>query len=119
MGEKTGESITKAEPLSGPVLGRYKALAKELGLWLSLGGFQETGPDEAHMYNCHVVIDAQGEIKAKYRKVGQDTLAPFLRPSEACFHRSHTLIHESSLSSTPLPSRSISLMSMSQAARSS
>lgn len=49
---------------------RYRQLAASLGLWLSLGGFQEKGPDPDHLYNCHVVIDDQGSIVASYRKVG-------------------------------------------------
>ena len=30
---------------------------------------QEVGPDEGHMYNCHVILSNTGEIKAAYRKV--------------------------------------------------
>lgn len=30
---------------------------------------QETGPDPDHMYNCHVIISDEGQIKASYRKV--------------------------------------------------
>ena len=30
---------------------------------------QEVGPDEGHMYNCHVILSNKGEIKAAYRKV--------------------------------------------------
>ena len=41
----------------------------DTGLWLSLGGFQETGPDAQHMYNTHVLLDAGGATAAAYRKV--------------------------------------------------
>jgi hypothetical protein len=29
-----------AEPLDGPIMSRYRELARSHGLWLSLGGFQ-------------------------------------------------------------------------------
>ena len=48
---------------------RYCQLAKQHQLWLSLGGFQEQGPDPDHLFNCHVVVSADGNIAAKYRKV--------------------------------------------------
>lgn len=37
---------------------------------MSLGGFQERGPDPEHVFNCHVVIDDKGDIQAAYRKAG-------------------------------------------------
>lgn len=43
------QSLSKAEPLDGPVLGRYRQLAVQHQLWLSLGGFQEQGPDTEHL----------------------------------------------------------------------
>eukprot|EP00117_Sycon_ciliatum_P020515 scpid25794/ scgid3879/ Nitrilase homolog 1 len=41
IGESGKQSVSMAEPLDGPLMSRYKALAKELGVWLSLGGFHE------------------------------------------------------------------------------
>jgi predicted amidohydrolase len=38
-------------------------------MWLSLGGFQEKGPDDSHQYNTHVLIDDSGEIRSSYRKI--------------------------------------------------
>ncbi len=38
-------------------------------MWMSFGGFHETGPDNNHVYNSHIVVDNHGEIKAVYRKV--------------------------------------------------
>ena len=63
------QSLAIAEPLEGPTLQRYRQLARATGLWLSVGGFQERGPDADHLYNCHVVIDARGSIVASYRKI--------------------------------------------------
>ncbi|CAD7702793.1 unnamed protein product [Ostreobium quekettii] len=69
LGDHHSVSIEKAESLDGPAMARYTALAKELGIWLSLGGFQETGPDKDHIYNTHVIVSDKGEIVAKYRKI--------------------------------------------------
>jgi hypothetical protein len=43
------QALSIAEPLSGPLMTRYRRLAADTGLWLSLGGFQETGPDPDHL----------------------------------------------------------------------
>jgi hypothetical protein len=63
------QSLAIAEPLEGPTLQRYRQLAAATGLWLSVGGFQERGPDADHLYNCHVIISAAGDIVASYRKI--------------------------------------------------
>lgn len=69
IGSSQQESLSKAEPLDGPAMARYRQLARDTSLWLSLGGFQETGPDPQHIYNCHVVLDPSGETAAWYRKI--------------------------------------------------
>jgi predicted amidohydrolase len=69
LGMSPAESLALAEPLTGPIISRYAALAKSLNIWLSLGGFQEKGPDLKHLFNCHVIINADGEIAASYRKI--------------------------------------------------
>jgi deaminated glutathione amidase len=38
-------------------------------VWLSLGGFQESEPDTARVYNSHVIVSTSGAIAAVYRKV--------------------------------------------------
>jgi predicted amidohydrolase len=53
----------------GPLMARYRHLARDTGVWLSLGGFQELSPEPGKLYNCHVVLNAQGEVAATYRKV--------------------------------------------------
>lgn len=68
-GRHSLQSLAVAEPLNGPIMGRYQALARELGLWMSLGGFQERGPDAEHLHNTHVILDSRGERAAVYRKV--------------------------------------------------
>ncbi|XP_015877100.2 deaminated glutathione amidase, chloroplastic/cytosolic [Ziziphus jujuba] len=66
---KDGEALKIAEDLDGPIMQRYCSLARESNIWLSLGGFQEKGPDDSHMYNTHVVIDDAGNIRSTYRKI--------------------------------------------------
>lgn len=48
---------------------QYQSLARESKIWLSLGGFQEKGSEEAHICNTHVVIDDAGNIRSTYRKI--------------------------------------------------
>ncbi|KAF8396660.1 hypothetical protein HHK36_018285 [Tetracentron sinense] len=69
VGAKDGESLKVAEPLDGPVMQGYCSLARESSIWLSLGGFQEKGPDDAHLCNTHVLIDDTGNIRSTFRKI--------------------------------------------------
>ncbi|KAG2434562.1 hypothetical protein HYH02_012228 [Chlamydomonas schloesseri] len=69
IGESPAQSLAAAQPLEGPLMSQYRQLARDTGLWLSLGGFQEAGPDPQHIYNTHVVVDAGGNIAAAYRKI--------------------------------------------------
>lgn len=71
MSAHKGEAQHIAQPLDGPLIARYRALAKEHSLWLSLGGFQEASADddEPRIYNTHLIVDSAGEIKAAYRKL--------------------------------------------------
>ncbi len=50
-------------------MSNFRRLAKEAGIWLSLGGFQEVGPDPDHIYNTHAILSSDGTIMASYRKV--------------------------------------------------
>ncbi|XP_032949181.1 deaminated glutathione amidase isoform X4 [Rhinolophus ferrumequinum] len=65
------ETLYLSEPLGGSLLGEYTQLARECGLWLSLGGFHERGQDweqTQKIYNCHVLLDSEGSVVATYRK---------------------------------------------------
>lgn len=42
---------------------------RESNIWLSLGGFQEKGPDDNHVCNTHVLVDDSGKIRNAYRKI--------------------------------------------------
>jgi predicted amidohydrolase len=69
IGAQPGEAQTIAEPLDGPTLARYCALARREAIWLSLGGFQEQCPGEDRIYNTHVIVDDNGAIRERYRKI--------------------------------------------------
>ncbi|KAG8146591.1 hypothetical protein E2320_013731 [Naja naja] len=61
IGSCTEETLSLAEPLEGDYLQRYVSLARECGVWLSLGGFHERGKDwesTRRIYNCHLLVDA-------------------------------------------------------------
>lgn len=69
IGEHYTQSLQVAQPLEGSIITQYRQLAKQYQLWLSLGGFQEKGPDDDHIYNSHVILNPEGEIAAVYRKM--------------------------------------------------
>ncbi|KAL8159813.1 hypothetical protein V2J09_001350 [Rumex salicifolius] len=45
------------------------AQCRESSIWLSFGGFQEKGSDDSHLCNTHVIVDDNGNIRSKYRKI--------------------------------------------------
>ncbi|XP_009623924.1 deaminated glutathione amidase, chloroplastic/cytosolic isoform X1 [Nicotiana tomentosiformis] len=69
VGDLQGESLKIAETLDGPIMKGYCSLARESNIWLSLGGFQEKGSDDAHLRNTHVLIDDNGNIRSTYSKM--------------------------------------------------
>ena len=70
------ELITGEEPVErmrevavttgGPVMGRFRALARELGICLAFGLAERIGDD---VYNCAVFIDQKGRLRGKYHKM--------------------------------------------------
>ena len=68
MGAADGESLKIMEPLEGALFSRFRAIAKDHGLWVCFGGFPEKA-DEGRHHNAHVVIDDQGAIRSVYRKL--------------------------------------------------
>lgn len=60
------------EPLDGPLVAELRALAGELGIWLLVGSFPESGPDADHYFNTSILIDGSATgapIAAAYRKL--------------------------------------------------
>lgn len=69
VGENREQSYSMAAPLQSPRMQRMCDLAKELGVWLSLGGYHEQGPpDDKRHHNSHVVINDNGTIVEVYHK---------------------------------------------------
>jgi predicted amidohydrolase len=57
----------KAEPLDGPTVEAMAGLADEYGVYVHAGSIVERDGDD--LYNASVLVDADGEVAAVYRKV--------------------------------------------------
>jgi len=60
------EMLNVAVTIDGPVMRRFKALARELQMCLSFGLAERIGGD---IYNCAVFIDHRGRLCGKYHKM--------------------------------------------------
>lgn len=70
IGRSPAESVAAAELLDGPSMSYYRSLARRTGLWLSLGGLQEVGPDSQHVFNTHAIISSDGDLVAACERGG-------------------------------------------------
>lgn len=57
-----------AEPIPGPTIARLAALTRALGIYLVAGSIHEAAGDNK-VFNTSVLLDPQGEIVARYRKL--------------------------------------------------
>lgn len=64
-----GVRLARTESLDGDVVAWGRGLASELGVDLLLGSIPESSPREGMRRNCSVLIDAQGDLAAVYRKI--------------------------------------------------
>jgi predicted amidohydrolase len=62
-----GPALSRAESLPGPTEAHYCALARKHGLWILPGSLYERVGE--HVYNTASVINPQGEVVARYRKI--------------------------------------------------
>lgn len=64
-------TMENGEPINGPTVQRYQELAKNLNMWLSLGGLHEKGPEseDKRLFNAHIILNKDGQIVSIYRKV--------------------------------------------------
>jgi peroxiredoxin len=69
IGTSHDQSQSIAAPVDGALVMPFRNLAKETGMWLSLGGVQETSTELGKVHNTSVIIDSDGNIRAHYRKV--------------------------------------------------
>ncbi|RUL87273.1 carbon-nitrogen hydrolase family protein [Tautonia sociabilis] len=64
------EKVRLAEPIGGPTCGRFAGLARELGIHLLLGSFNERRDDDpARCHNTSVLFGPDGQVIASYRKI--------------------------------------------------
>lgn len=71
IGSNREETLSLAESLEGETVSRFSEMARNLEIWLSLGGFHEQGPKwktDRRIYNSHILIDNKGEVVSVYRK---------------------------------------------------
>jgi deaminated glutathione amidase len=61
--------LAGAEPLDGPTIGATRSWARELGVNLVAGSVVERVEGRDRLSNTSVLIDADGEIEAVYRKI--------------------------------------------------
>lgn len=63
------EKLAQAEPIPGPTIERLAAKARAYGIYLHCGSIPERGERTDKVYNTNVLLNPQGEILAKYRKI--------------------------------------------------
>jgi len=66
---REGAPIPCAQGLDGEIVGRMRALARELGVWILGGSFPEARPGERRVGNTSVLLDDAGAVRAVYRKI--------------------------------------------------
>lgn len=68
--ENRKQTLENLEPIDGPLITKYRNLAAEKKIWLSLGGLHEASSNsEGKSLNAHIVIDDEGNIVSVYHKV--------------------------------------------------
>lgn len=69
IGEKDTDVLDFMRPLDSELMHRYRALAKQNEIWLTLGGFQEQNTESNKAQNAHILVEPSGEIARVYRKL--------------------------------------------------
>uniref|UniRef100_A0A0N5BAD2 Nitrilase and fragile histidine triad fusion protein NitFhit n=1 Tax=Strongyloides papillosus TaxID=174720 RepID=A0A0N5BAD2_STREA len=70
VGRDKEETINMAFDTNGEYIGRFRKLAKENNLWLSLGGFHQVDPNGKVLpFNNHCIIDNEGVTRGEYQKL--------------------------------------------------
>ncbi len=102
------EKVRRAEPLDGPTVGRFAGLAREHGVFLLLGSYNERAPDERRCYNTSVLYSPHGHVLAVYRKIH---LFDVDVPGGVRFQESHTVVagEEIVVAETPLARLGLSI----------
>lgn len=70
LADNKKDIVAMAEPLTGQTVAKYKEIARNNNIWLSLGGLHEALPDNSQrICNTHIVIDSEGQLVGAYRKM--------------------------------------------------
>ena len=67
IGDGKEETLKLSEPLEGKTINEYKQIAKELKIWMNLGGVHEL-VSETMISNTQLILNNEGEIVQSYRK---------------------------------------------------
>lgn len=89
-----------AQPLNGPLVREFGALAKELNIFLLLGSFPETTEPNLPSYNTSVLLGKDGLIVAAYRKIH---LFDVDLPGGPTYQESRFIAPGKEVITTPLP----------------
>ncbi len=68
LGPESGNRVN-AEPIPGPTIDRLADRARRHGVYLHAGSILEIEPGDPRLYNTTVVIDPDGDLVARYRKI--------------------------------------------------
>jgi deaminated glutathione amidase len=82
------EKVRRAEPLGGETCVRFAALARELGIHLLLGSFNEASEVPGRCHNTSVLFGPDGGMLAVYRKIHLFDVAV---PPDVVFEESATV----------------------------
>lgn len=63
------EKPSIAETDGGPMVGAFRAIARDFDLWVTLGSFPEAIEQTTKTFNTQLLLDPEGTTRAKYRKI--------------------------------------------------
>jgi len=66
---REGRPVPCLQPVDGEIVGRVRRWAHELGVWILAGTIPEGAPGAERFHNTSVLVSAEGEIQAVYRKL--------------------------------------------------
>jgi predicted amidohydrolase len=94
VGARQPDALAFAQPLSGPLVRRYRALARRHGLWMSLGGFQERCPLPGERTQQEEAEELRREVEVAATAADQEDGAapPSSRPPAEKVYNAHLVV---------------------------